>query len=86
MSDFNTKLDEVASRLYEAGGIDRELNGYNEERVIAAKQAIIDLILSDVIGEDEITYANYEDALFGGKKVTRDKLRAEQRNTMKGDK
>lgn len=32
-----------------------------------------------IIGEDEITYANYEDGFFGGKRVTRDKLRAEQR-------
>ena len=32
-----------------------------------------------VVGEDEITYANYEDGFFGGKKVTRDKLRESQR-------
>lgn len=38
-----------------------------------------DAIVDEVIGEDEITYANYEDGFFVGKKVTRDKLRTEQR-------
>lgn len=47
----------------------------DRDAIIAALSAMV----NQVIGEDEIDYTNYEDEFFGGKKVKRDKLRAEQR-------
>lgn len=77
-STFDTELDEIAYGLYEEGGIDRELNGYNKERVVSAKQAIKALILSEVIGEDiptvgpqneanEVSLEDYENAAINCK-------------------
>lgn len=43
------------------------------------KLKLLAAVRERVVGEDEITYANYEDGFFGGKKVTRDKLRESQR-------
>lgn len=99
MSDFNTKLDEIATRLYEAGGIDRELNGYNEERVTIAKQAIIDLIDKELIGEaipygwdDEIDDISKWKYYVCYKSNAQDfvngynRSKAEQRNILKGGK
>lgn len=81
MSDtFRSILEKLDNAAFDNGR-----NGSDEDNytVYDALADIEKLIEEKIIGGDEITYANYEDGFFGGKKVTRDKLRESQRTTLK---
>ena len=76
-------LKKIDSIMPQCGEIDCATCTKRHKRVLALirteKLKLLAEVRERVVGEDEITYANYEDGFFGGKRVTRDKLRESQR-------